>query len=137
MVTERRYGSHSPRAESVRENLPRKRVESFRFDPNTVSVEDLCRLGFTPKQAQSIDNYRKKGSISEITSLYDKIISSYKSKDKTTFNEITNNKIDIDDISYIVLRTYSNGWSNLTDVLNKELQSYYLNNGKILILSNK
>ena len=61
VVTERRYGSHSPRAESVRENLPRKRVESFRFDPNTVSVEDLCRLGFTPKQAQSIDNYRKKG----------------------------------------------------------------------------
>lgn len=26
-----------------------------------VSVEDLCRLGFSPKQAQSIDNYRKKG----------------------------------------------------------------------------
>lgn len=61
MVTERRNGSHSPRAEAVRENLPRKKIESFRFDPNTVSVEDLCRLGFTPKQAQSIDNYRKKG----------------------------------------------------------------------------
>ena len=26
-----------------------------------MSVEDLCRLGFSPKQAQSIDNYRKKG----------------------------------------------------------------------------
>ena len=61
MVTERRSGSHSPRVEAVRENLPRKKIESFRFDPNTVSVEDLCRLGFTPKQAQSIDNYRKKG----------------------------------------------------------------------------
>jgi DNA uptake protein ComE-like DNA-binding protein len=61
VVTERRYGNHPPRAESVRESLPRKRVESFRFDPNTVSVEDLCRLGFTLKQAQSIDNYRKKG----------------------------------------------------------------------------
>ena len=61
VVTERRYGSHSPRAEAVRENLPRKKVESFHFDPNTVSVEDLCRLGFTLKQAQSIDNYRKKG----------------------------------------------------------------------------
>ena len=61
MVKERRNGSHSPRAEAVRENLPRKKIESFRFDPNTVSVEDLCRLGFTPKQAQSIDNYRKKG----------------------------------------------------------------------------
>ena len=61
VVAERRSGSHSPRAEAVRENQPRKKVESFRFDPNTVSVEDLCRLGFTPKQAQSIDNYRKKG----------------------------------------------------------------------------
>ena len=61
VVTERRYGNHPPRAESVRESLPRKRVESFRFDPNTVSIEDLCRLGFTLKQAQSIDNYRKKG----------------------------------------------------------------------------
>jgi DNA uptake protein ComE-like DNA-binding protein len=54
-------GYHAPRAEAVRQNLPRRRVESFRFDPNTVSVEDLCRLGFTMKQAQSIDNYRKKG----------------------------------------------------------------------------
>ena len=61
VVAERRSGSHSPRAEAVRENLPRKKIESFRFDPNTVSVEDLCRLGFTLKQAQSIDNYRKKG----------------------------------------------------------------------------
>ena len=61
MVAVRRYGSHSARTEAVRESLPRKKVESFRFDPNTVSVEDLCRLGFTLKQAQSIDNYRKKG----------------------------------------------------------------------------
>ena len=61
VVTERRYGNHSPRAEAVRKNLPRNKVESFRFDPNTVSLEDLCRLGFTLKQAQSIDNYRKKG----------------------------------------------------------------------------
>lgn len=58
---DRKSGYHAPRAQEVRENLPRKRVESFRFDPNTVSVEDLCRLGFTLKQAQSIDNYRKKG----------------------------------------------------------------------------
>lgn len=58
---ERRQGAHPPRAEAVRKNLPYSSVESFRFDPNTVSVEDLCRLGFTLKQAQSIDNYRKKG----------------------------------------------------------------------------
>ena len=35
-----------------RNNTPRK-YESFRFDPNTVSVDDLMRLGFTQKQAQS------------------------------------------------------------------------------------
>ncbi len=58
---ERRNAAHSSRAEAVRQNLPRARVESFPFDPNTVSVDELCRLGFTPKQAQSIDNYRKKG----------------------------------------------------------------------------
>ncbi len=59
--TERRNSSRSPRAEAVRSNLPRRNVESFPFDPNTVSIDDLCRLGFTPKQAQSIDNYRRKG----------------------------------------------------------------------------
>lgn len=58
---QKKNGYHELRAEAVRQNLPRRRVESFRFDPNTVSVEDLCRLGFTMKQAQSIDNYRKKG----------------------------------------------------------------------------
>ena len=52
---------HSPRVENVRASYPRKNVESFRFNPNTVSVEDLCRLGFTQKQAQSIENYRAKG----------------------------------------------------------------------------
>ena len=57
----KRKSIHSPRAETVRKNAPGKRVENFRFDPNTVSVEDLCRLGFSMKQAQSIENYRKKG----------------------------------------------------------------------------
>lgn len=57
----RKNAEHHPRAEAVRSNAPRRKIESFRFDPNMVSVEDLCRLGFTPKQAQSIDNYRKKG----------------------------------------------------------------------------
>lgn len=57
----RKNAPHSPRAEAVRQNLPRRKVESFSFDPNTVSEEDLCRLGFTQKQAQSIVNYRRKG----------------------------------------------------------------------------
>jgi DNA uptake protein ComE-like DNA-binding protein len=37
------------------------RVESFRFNPNTATLDELCRLGFTQKQAQSIINYRNKG----------------------------------------------------------------------------
>ncbi len=60
-TVERHNSSHSPRAEAVRKNAPRPQSKPFRFDPNTVSVEDLCRLGFSIKQAESIDNYRKKG----------------------------------------------------------------------------
>ena len=57
----RRSSGHSEAAkEIVRLHAPRK-VESFAFDPNTVSVEDLMRLGFSEKQAQSIDSYRNKG----------------------------------------------------------------------------
>lgn len=58
---ERKDSYHEPRAENVRKNFPLRRVESFRFDPNTVSVDELCRLGFSRKQAESIDNYREKG----------------------------------------------------------------------------
>ena len=39
----------------------RRSVESFPFDPNTISLEDLQRLGFSQKQAQSILNYREAG----------------------------------------------------------------------------
>ena len=57
----RNNAAHSSHASSVRKKLPFRNVESFHFNPNTVSAEDLCRLGFTVKQAESIDNYRKKG----------------------------------------------------------------------------
>ena len=57
--TVRHNAKHSPVVEAVRART--RRVESFRFNPNTVSVEDLRRLGFSEKQAQSIDNYRQKG----------------------------------------------------------------------------
>ena len=40
---------------------PRRTVESFAFDPNTVSLEDLQRLGLSERQAESIENYRSKG----------------------------------------------------------------------------
>ena len=57
----RRNAEHSSVAEAVRQNVPRRRVESFRFDPNTATLDELCRLGFSQKQAQSIVNYREKG----------------------------------------------------------------------------
>lgn len=59
VVTVRRNASHSPAVERVRKAT--RRVESFRFNPNTASLDDLMRLGFSEKQAQSILNYRQKG----------------------------------------------------------------------------
>jgi len=59
--TERHNAPHSAAVKEVWSKLPRRQVESFRFNPNTVSVEDLQRLGFSEKQAQSIENYRIKG----------------------------------------------------------------------------
>jgi len=57
--TVRRNASHSAFVENYRRAT--RRVESFRFNPNTVSIDDLIRLGFSEKQAQAIDNYRAKG----------------------------------------------------------------------------
>lgn len=59
----RKNASHGRHAEKVRQEMPYPRTESFTFNPNTVSVEDLQRLGFSRKQAQSIDNYRQKGGV--------------------------------------------------------------------------
>jgi DNA uptake protein and related DNA-binding proteins len=57
----RKPADRSPDAVRIREKASPRRVESFRFNPNTVSLEDLMRLGFSEKQAQSILNYREKG----------------------------------------------------------------------------
>lgn len=62
-VEVRRNAVHQPRAESVRRNMPRKQTETFVFNPNTVTLEDLCRLGFSAKQAEAIVNYRNKGGV--------------------------------------------------------------------------
>lgn len=58
---EKRPGKHPEAAEKLVAAYTPRTYESFRFNPNTVSVSDLCRLGFSLKQANSIDNYRKKG----------------------------------------------------------------------------
>lgn len=57
--TVRRAAAHSPVVNRVRERS--RKAENFRFNPNTATVEELIRLGFSDKQAASIDNYRKKG----------------------------------------------------------------------------
>jgi DNA uptake protein ComE-like DNA-binding protein len=61
VVIARKNSVHSDVARNVRRNVPYPAPESFRFNPNTATVEDLCRLGFTIKQAEAIDAYRKKG----------------------------------------------------------------------------
>lgn len=58
-VVIRKDDGHSEPVKKVREMT--RKVESFMFNPNTASVEDLQRLGFSEKQALSIDNYRQKG----------------------------------------------------------------------------
>ena len=60
-VIVRKSSGHAPEAVRMREKAAGRRVESFRFNPNTVSAEDLVRLGFSERQAQSILNYRAKG----------------------------------------------------------------------------
>lgn len=59
-----RYGGYErpARIQSGRPSVPASRkYESFNFDPNTVSLEDLQRLGLSPRQAESIESYRSKG----------------------------------------------------------------------------
>ncbi|MGM9748337.1 MAG: helix-hairpin-helix domain-containing protein [Candidatus Cryptobacteroides sp.] len=56
---ETRRSEHSQAADKIYK--ANRRVESFVFNPNTVSVEDLIRLGFSEKQAGAIDSYRTKG----------------------------------------------------------------------------
>lgn len=59
--TTRRSATHSEAVRSVRERS--RRVENFRFDPNTADIDELMRLGFSEKQARAIDNYRLKGGV--------------------------------------------------------------------------
>lgn len=60
VVMLRKNARHHPAVQQVRDSY-RPAVENFAFNPNTVSVDDLVRLGFSRRQAEAIDNYRKKG----------------------------------------------------------------------------
>lgn len=55
-----RYGGYPAPSKGYKSRPPRK-VESFPFDPNTISLEDLVRLGLSERQAEVILNYRNKG----------------------------------------------------------------------------
>ena len=57
----RKASTHSKVANAVRSSTSKRSYESFHFDPNTASIETLQRLGFSQRQAESIDNYRQKG----------------------------------------------------------------------------
>lgn len=57
----RKNSTHSPAAQQIRQRTPPRTVQEFPFDPNTASLEELILLGFSPKQAESIENYRAKG----------------------------------------------------------------------------
>ena len=60
-VAVRRSAPHSPAAEAALATSGKRRTETFPFNPNTVSLSDLMRLGFSERQAQSIINYRESG----------------------------------------------------------------------------
>ncbi|MGN0195632.1 MAG: ComEA family DNA-binding protein [Candidatus Cryptobacteroides sp.] len=58
----RRNAAHSAAVSSVRASvLERRPPENFPFDPNTATIEDFVRLGFTRRQAEAIDRYRTSG----------------------------------------------------------------------------
>jgi DNA uptake protein ComE-like DNA-binding protein len=59
--TYRKDANHGEVATRVREKFTPRVCENFPFDPNTISISDLQRLGFSLRQAEAIDNYRKKG----------------------------------------------------------------------------
>lgn len=60
-VSVKKASEHSPAAKAIYKAHSERKVENFRFNPNTVSQDDLERLGFSERQARSIVNYRLKG----------------------------------------------------------------------------
>lgn len=57
----RRNAQHSDALQEVARTFAPRRYESFRFNPNTADVDELMRLGFSEKQALSIESYRARG----------------------------------------------------------------------------
>lgn len=55
----RREADHSELVTAVRASS--RKVESFKFNPNTAGMDEFVRLGFSDKQARAILNYRAAG----------------------------------------------------------------------------
>lgn len=53
--------NHSDTARTIYSEAVPRRYESFRFNPNTASQDELERLGFSSRQAASIIRYRQSG----------------------------------------------------------------------------
>lgn len=51
------FDYNSPNRSAVRKLKP------FAFDPNTLPVDGWMRMGYSEKQANALDNYRKKGGV--------------------------------------------------------------------------
>lgn len=58
-VHEKFFQKEEGSAVAVEESEPAN--APFFFDPNTITLDSLCMLGLTPRQAQTILNYRNKG----------------------------------------------------------------------------
>ena len=52
-----------PKKELVANRVKKKTLHPFRFDPNTVSKQELSRMGLSQKVVQQLLNYRQKGGI--------------------------------------------------------------------------
>ena len=61
LIVERHSPQRSAQTIRTRDRYSPRRVENFPFDPNTATLDELMRLGFSEKQAQAILNYRDKG----------------------------------------------------------------------------
>ena len=57
----KRRESFSDSRTVISEKIKKRQIQSFPFNPNTISHDSLVMLGFSDRQAEVIENYRNKG----------------------------------------------------------------------------
>lgn len=114
-------------------------IKIFIYDVNgkeyEVSSSSGNEAGNAIYPSDFIETYKNTGSVKDTCSLYDDLIQAFKEKDNASFSRLVENVVDIDNVKYIVLRSYFDGWSNIIKHFNQELITHYQKNGKIFILS--